>query len=201
MGGSGIQPQGAGTYLLQLECSGRQTERVPLIVAADDVLHDIDATFEFEKSGSIIAGDNVPVVLRVTNNSRFPIRFPQRGAMAEGISISVRRDSPAYRSDFFYPWDKLAQSTVIPLTFTWDVADMLPSITLSPGGHFEQKLTLEDVYQFEEPGTYSITFATVLSVLLGDKRGPYADFSPLRIVAEDTQTFVVSGRTAPVTGH
>ena len=200
-GGWGVQPKEAGAYLLQLEYNGQRTERVPLIVEADDVLHDIFAAFEFEKSGSIDAGVSVAVVLRVTNNSRFPIRFPQRGAMMEGISIWVKRESPAYYAAFFYPWEKLTQSTVAPDTFTWDFAEKIPSITLDPGQSFRQRLSLEDAYQFDQPGTYTVTFSTVLSVLVGDRHGPYADFCPIRVVAEKSQTFIVSGRTDPVTAH
>lgn len=202
MGGSGIRPTQSGIYNLELGCSGQRTGPIPLAVEADEILHNLKGTFEFEKSGPVEAGATVPVVFSFTNDSAFPIRFPQRGAMMEGISISIKRDSPAFRSDLFYPWEKLVQFPVMPAdTYTWDVADKVPSITLEPGKLFTQRLALEDAYRFDEPGNYTVTFSTVLSVLVGDRYGPYADFCPVRVSAENTQTFAVSGQAAPVTVH
>ena len=43
----------------------------------------------------------------------------------------------------------------------------LPSVTLEPGKRFEQRLALEDAYQFEEPGNYRITFSTESRVQSG----------------------------------
>lgn len=190
-GGWGINADEAGLYELELACSGQSTERIPLIVEADEVIHKIRATFEFAKSGSITAGARVPVVFSVTNDSVFAIRFPRRGIMMEGISICVKRDSPAYQAVFFYPWEKLSQFPLSPDTYTWDFAAKIPSITVEPGERFEQRLALEDAYQFEESGNYTITFSTAISVLVGDERGPYASLCPIRVVAENSQTFAV----------
>ena len=192
-GGWGIEADEAGAYELELECSGERTERVPLIVEADDLSHQIKATFEFGESASITMGAQVPVIFSVINSSAFPIRFPHRGVMMEGISISIKRDAPAYRADFFYPWEKLKQFALSPDTYTWDVATELPSITVEPGEQFQQRLALEDAYQFEEPGNYSVTFSTVVTVLVGNDDGPYGLLCPIRLVAEKSQTFAVSG--------
>jgi hypothetical protein len=121
--------------------------------------------------------------------------------MMEGISIGVKRNWPAYRADFFYPWEKLSQFPVSPDTYTWEVAAEIPSITVEPGKRFEQRLALEDAYQFEEPGNYTITFSTTISVLVGDEQGPYADFCPIRIVAKNSQAFAVSARNIPENVH
>jgi len=112
--------------------------------------------------------------------------------MMEGIYISVTRDSPQSRSDFFYPWEKLTQFSLSPDTYTWDVASKLPSVTLDPGKRFEQRLTLADVYQFEEPGNYRITLSTAVSVLVGDDQGPFADLCPIRLLGEHSEAFSVS---------
>ena len=197
LGGGGIKVEEAGLYELELECSGQRTQRVPLIIEKDGIIHQISATFTFGKSGSIKTDTRVPVVFSVTNDSAFPIRFPQRGAMMEGISISVKRDSPAYQSDFFYPWTKLSQSALSPDTYTWNSASQIPSVTLKPGGRFEQRLALEDAYSFEEAGSYKITFSTAISILVGDKQGPYSNHCPIRVVAEKTESFAVSGGRAP----
>jgi hypothetical protein len=191
-GGWGIKAKEAGLYELQLECSGKRTERIPLVVEADEIFREIRATFDFAKSGPTKMGTRAPVVFSVTNDSAFPIRFPQRGVMMEGISISVTRDSPPYRADFFYPWEKLKQFPLSPDTYTWDVASKLPSVTLEPGKRFEQRLALADAYQFEEAGNYRITFSTVVSVLVGDDQGPFANLCPIRLLAEHSEAFSVS---------
>jgi hypothetical protein len=193
-GGWGIKAEEAGLYELQLECSGKRTERIQLIVEADEIFREIRATFDFAKSGPTKMGTRVPVVFSVTNDSAFPIRFPQRGVMMEGVSISVTRDSPPYRADFFYPWEKLTQFPLSPDTYTWNVASKLPSVTLEPGKRFEQRLALEDAYHFDEPGNYSITFSTVLSVLVGDEQGPFANFCPIRLLAEHSEALAVSNQ-------
>jgi len=109
-GGGGFTAYGPGSYLLVLECGGNRTQQLPLIVEKDEIFNEVSAAFRFESSGLIQAGTSVPVVFSVTNNSPFPIRFPKRGVMMEGISLSVSREKPAYRSDFFYPWEKLSHS-------------------------------------------------------------------------------------------
>jgi len=200
-GGWGIKAKEAGLYELELGCSGQRSDRIPLMVEADEIIHKIRATFEFAKSGSIKTGAQVPVIFSVINDSAFPIRFPQRAVMVEGISISVKRDLPAYQADFFYPWEKLTQYPVSPDTYTWDFAAEIPSITLEPGQRFEQRLALEDAYKFEEEGNYTITFSTAISVLVGDKQGPYANLCPIRVVAENRQSFVVSGSKHKLDEH
>ncbi len=89
--------------------------------------------------------------------------------MMEGVSLSVVRDKPAYRSDVFYPWEKLRHFPLSFDTYTWEAAAKLPSITLEPGKRFEQRLSLEDAYRFDQPGNYAVTFSTVVSILVGDK--------------------------------
>jgi len=85
-GGWGINAEEAGLYELQLECSGKRSEPIPLVVEANEIFREIRATFDFTKSGPIRIGTPVPVVFSVTNDSAFPIRFPQRGVMREGVS-------------------------------------------------------------------------------------------------------------------
>jgi hypothetical protein len=192
LGGWGFTAEGPGSYSLVLDCGGRRTERLPLIVERDEISNQVSAAFRFERSGPIKTGVRVPVIFSVTNDSPFRIRFPQRGVMMEGVSVSVVRDEPTYRSDFFYPWEKLSQFPLSPDTYTWGVAPKLPSITLEPGKRFEQRLSLEDAYRFEQPGNYKVTFSTAVSILVGEQDGPFADLCPIRIVADKTEAFSVS---------
>src|SRR5271167_2065564 len=87
-GGWGFTAKDAGSYSLVLECGGQRTERFPLTVEKNEISNEVSAAFQFEKSGAIQVGTPIPVVFRVTNDSPFPIRFPQRGVMMEGKRLS-----------------------------------------------------------------------------------------------------------------
>lgn len=84
-GGWGFTAEGPGSYSLVLECGDKRTERLPLIVERDEISNQVSAAFYFEKSGPIKVGTPIPVIFSVTNDSPFPIRFPQRGVMMEGV--------------------------------------------------------------------------------------------------------------------
>jgi hypothetical protein len=191
-GGWGFAAEEAGSYALLLECSGQRTKQLPLTVEKNEISDEVRVAFRFERSGAVQVGTPIPIIFSVTNNSSFPIRFPERGVMMEGVSVSVVRDTPAYRSDFFYPWQKLKQFPLSPDTYGWDVATQLPSISLQPGKRFEQKLSLGDAYKFDQSGNYQVSFSTVVSILVGDEDGPFADLCPIRILGSRTEVFSVS---------
>jgi hypothetical protein len=182
----------AGSYALVLECAGEKTKPLTLSVEKNDILGQIKAEFHFERSGVVTMGTPVPVTLTVQNNSPQMIRFPQRGAMGEGVTLKVLRDNPSFRSDFFYPWEKLTNSPFSADTYTWRVADVIPSIVLRPGEHFEQQFLLAEAYSFDQPGEYEVTFATVLPVLVGDESGPFSELCPIRLPVVAKEKFTVS---------
>jgi hypothetical protein len=192
-GGSGfgnekVEP---GVYVLVLECAGEKTAPLELIVEQSEILAQIKAQFRFEREGAITKSTHVPIVLTVDNGAQATIRFPQRGAMAEDISLEIVRKEPAYHSAFFFPSQKLSHSNTIPDTYGWDFPE-IPSVTLKPGEHFEQHLLLEDAFSFDQAGEYQVRFATVFSVLVGEKDGPFADVCPIRIPASGSANFVVT---------
>jgi hypothetical protein len=191
-GGWGFDDNQAGPYVLVLECAGEKTKPLELIVERNDLSDQIRAEFHFERSGVIRMGTPVPVILTVQNNSPNAIQFPQRGAMSEGISLRVIREEPAFRSDFFYPWEKLTSSSTLPNTYTWDVASNIPSVVLKPGEHFEQHFVLEEAYSFDQPGNYEVTFSTVLSVLVGEAHGPFSELCPIRMPVEAKEKFTAT---------
>jgi hypothetical protein len=186
----------AGTYSLVLQCAGKGTEPVKLVVDRNDISTQIMTGFRFLRTGPLRMDDPVPVVLEVANNSPYVIRFPERGAMMEGISISVVRDEPAYRSDFFYPWEKLASTRVMPDIYNWAALSTVPTITLRPGEHFEQRLSLGEAYRIDQSGKYAITFSTTVLTLIGEQTDALADYCPLRLIAAATAHFDVT-KTAP----
>jgi len=190
--GFGEEKVKSGRYLLVLECAGAKTAPVELIVERSEIFDQIKAEFRFEHEGAVTRTTQVPVVLTVQNASAATIRFPQRGAMMEGVSLRIIREKPAFHSDLFFPWEKLIESRVMPDAYTWDVAFEIPSVVLQPERHFEQRFLLEDVYSFDQAGEYEITFATVLSVLVGEKNGQYAGMCPIRVPVTASAKFVVS---------
>jgi hypothetical protein len=113
--------------------------------------------------------------------------------MMEGVIVKLDRKEPAYHSELFYPWDKLSRSATSFDTYTWDAAQQLPSITLRPGKRFQQKLLLENAFKFDQPGKYTVTLATVVSTLVGDRRGPFADLCPIRLISQTKESFTISG--------
>ena len=189
--GFGEENVKAGHYILLLECVGERTPPVELIVERSEILEQIKAEFRFEREGVVMRAAQVAVVLTVQNNSDATIRFPQRGAMMEGVSLRIVRKEPAFHSDLFFPWEKLTKSTVIPDTYTWDVASEVPSVVLQPGEHFEQRFLLEDACSCDQAGDYEIGFTTVLSVLVGEKNSQYADMCPIRFPVTASAKFVL----------
>jgi len=191
-GGFGLNAELPGSYSLVLECAGERTVPVELIVHTNEIIQQIEATFRFQKTGNIPIVSSVPVTFSVTNNSPYTIQFPRRGVMMEGISLSVVRREPPFRSDLFYPWEELSQSQISFDRFDWDAATKLPSVTLPPGGHFEQDLFVDHAFKFDQLGTYEVTISTVMSTLVGQKDGDFANLCPVRLIAEAKRVFVVS---------
>jgi hypothetical protein len=190
--GFGEEKVEPGHYLLILECAGEKTPPVELIVDRSEILDQIKAQFRFERDGAIKKGTPVSVVMTVQNGSQAIIRFPRRGAMMEGVSLRIVRKEPAFQSDLFFPWEKLSYSSVMPDRYTWDMVSEVPSVVLQPGEHFEQPFLLEDAYSFDRAGDYEIRFGTVLSVLVGEKNGQFADLCPIRLPVTASATFVLS---------
>lgn len=188
LGDEKVEP---GVYVLILECAAEKTAPLELIVEQSDIVAQVKTQFRFEREGPITKSTQVPIVLTVDNRSQATIRFPQRGAMMEGVSLNIVRKEPAFHSALFFPWEKLSQSNTMPDKYSWDFSE-IPSVTLKPGQHFEQHFLLGDAFLFDKPGDYQVTFATVFSVLVGEKDGPFADACPIRIPATGSANFVVT---------
>jgi len=180
-----------GVYVLVLECAGEKTAPLELIVERSEIVSQVKAQFRFEREGAVTRSTRAPVVLTVDNGSQATIRFPQRGAMMESISLEIALKEPPSHWGLFYPWEKLSHTNVMPDTYSWDFPG-IPSVTLKPGEHFEQHFLLQDAFSFDQPGDYQVTFATVFSVLVGEKDGPFAGVCPIRIPATGSANLVVT---------
>jgi hypothetical protein len=186
-GDENVEP---GVYELVLECAGEKTAAL-LVVERSEIVSEVKAQFRFERKGAVTRNARVPVVLTVDNGSQATIRFPQRGAMMENISLEIVLKEPPSHWALFYPWEKLSYTNVMPDTYSWDFPE-IPSVTLKPGEHFEQHFLLQDAFSFDQAGDYQVTFATVFSMLVGEKDGPFADVCPIKILATGSANFVVT---------
>jgi hypothetical protein len=72
------------------------------------------------------------------------------------------------------------------------VAPTIPSIILKSGERFEQRFALEEAYTFDKAGEYEVEFATVLSLLIGEKNGSFSDTCPIRLPVVAKGNFTVS---------
>jgi hypothetical protein len=157
-----------------------------------EIVSQIKTQFRFEREGTVTGNTRVSVVLTVDNGSPATIRFPQRGAMMEGVSLEIALKEPQSHWALFYPWEKLSHANVMPDAYSWDFPE-IPSVTLKPGEHFEQRFFLQDAFLFDRAGDYHVTFATVFSILVGEKDGPFAGVCPIRIPATGSADLVVMG--------
>ena len=189
--GFGNEKVEPGRYTLVLDCAGERTPPVELIVERNDILDQINAEFRFDREGVVTKITPVTVVLTVHNDSHETIRFPERGIVGEGIGVRIARKEPPFSSSLPFPQKKLSQSKLSADTYTWDVIPDIPSIVLQPGEHFEQRLLLKDAYSLDQAGDYEITFSTVLSVLVGEKNGPFAGLCPIRLPVTASAQFVL----------
>jgi hypothetical protein len=191
-GGWGIKAATAGSYGLEMECNGHRTTAVTLVVEANPVAA-LHVDFDFGKAGEVDAGERIPVTLRVKNDTPYELRFPRPGQMMEGISLEVLREEPKASVATFYPWRILCHGECkMPRdTYTWEIADIVPSVVLKPGESFELPLVLQDAYRFDGQGNYKVTFSTALAVLVGDRNGEFRDISPVRVIGRSVQEFEV----------
>jgi len=190
--GFGEEKVESGRYILVLECAGEKTPPVELIVERSDILDQINVELRFDREEIVTKAAQVQVVLKVQNGSESTIRFPHRAAMMEGASLRIVRKEPAFRSDLFFPSEKPSQSNLMPDTYTWDVASEATSVLLQPGEHYEHHSLLNGVHSFDRAGDYEITIATVLSVLVGEKNGRFADLCPIRLPVTASAKFVLN---------
>jgi hypothetical protein len=201
LGGSGlgtdkIQP---GQYTLVFEFAGQQTAPTFIFVEDVPILKQIETSFTFGQLRDNPAPFEVhvspteSVTLIVHNGSDQTLRFLQRDGINELISVSIRKVDGSYSNSFFYPDGNLLgqKEPEMPSIsfdkFTWDIAQKVPTIILKPGETYRQGLSLKVAFNEAKrslsfaPGEYKVTFGTNLQILVGEKGGRWAEFSPIRI--------------------
>jgi hypothetical protein len=201
-GGHGLRgetPQ-IGRYTLVMEFAGYKTDPVSFVVENIPAASQITGEFEFPPALSLGSG-NAVVTLVVRNGSTEEIRFPHRGVtMAE---VWVRLDKKVgerWGASFFVPHAVLLSAAGIQpsrigeTTFTWNLVDRVPTVTLPAGGTYRLPLPLAptlSAYIGRMPsGEYEIVFGTSVQILVGARDGAHADLAPLRLAVSSTSRAV-----------
>lgn len=210
LGGAGLGEDNVqlGRYTLVFEFAGQKTVPTFLFVEAAPILKQIKADFVFDRlrNESATLDIEIPtrekITLVVHNVSDQTLRFPHPGGSGGNVSVSIKRVDGNYTSEFFYPDDKLSkQENLIGSIgfdqFTWDIARKVPTITLKPGETYRQELLLQTAFDEAKkvplgPGEYKVTFSTELQILIGEKDGPWAELSPVRLPVASTAVCIIA---------
>jgi hypothetical protein len=208
LGGSGlgtdkIQP---GQYTLVFEFAGQQTAPTFIFVEDVPILKQIETSFTFGQlrddpaSFEAHVSPTESVTLIVHNGSDQTLRFPRRDGTNGLVSVSIRKVDGSYSNSFFYPDGNLLgqKEPEMPSIsfdkFTWDIAQKVPTIILKPGETYRQGFSLKVAFDESKrtssyaPGEYKVTFGTNLQILVGEKDGMWAEFSPIRTWVYSTAT-------------
>jgi hypothetical protein len=187
-----------GQWVVAYEFAGHRSEPASFIVARDDIVGQIDATFVFS-SPLVLDSPEAFVTLIVRNRSPETIRFPERG-LSHLVSGRLSRTSgEGWARDFFVREAVLlsAAGSVRPRIasdpFTWNLADQVPTVSVLPGGTYELRLPLAAALDSGTgglatipAGEYEVRLYTLLQTLAGSPDGQWKDLSPLRIQVTET---------------
>jgi hypothetical protein len=187
-----------GRWVVAYEFAGHRSEPASFIVAQDDIVGQIDATFVFS-SPLVLDSPEAFVALVVRNRSTETIRFPERG-LSHLVSGRLSRTSgERWARDFFVPEALLLSAAgsvrprISPDPFTWNLADQVPTVSVPPGRTYELRLPLAAALDGGTSGLasipageYVIRLYTLLQTLVGSPDGQWKDLSPLRLQVTET---------------
>lgn len=194
-GGCNWEPEEvqAGTYVLAFEFAGKTTPPVNLEVREVNVLRDISAEFAFSKTGVLARTEALPVTLKVSNHSPYPVQFPAFGDGDASISLRISATDRSSSMGMFYPADKLPGGTnrTPAKSSSWPHWKSIPCIQLPSGETYELPLELGKAYQFSGAGGYEVQFSTSIPLLIGEPDGEFADYCPVRLRVRTAAVFNV----------
>ncbi len=128
-------------------------------------------------------------------------RFQHPGEVGSSVSVSIIRVDGSYSNWFFYPNEKLSghsqsgEGSIFYDKFNWDTVEKVPTITLRRGEIYRQELLLQEAFDEAKnglpltTGEYKVAFSTDLQILIGERNGQWAKFSPMRISVSSNSTF------------
>lgn len=177
--------------------AGRRTPPIRMSIDRLNIVDDLSAAFRFPRTGSIGAGERIPAVLTVRNDSAHTIRFRKRGYSSTGVSMRVI--SPRRHDGRFYPAEKLLGRSPVGLPSLSDIdfvddrdaGRRAATIVLPPGEVFTRELPLEEAYDFKAGTQYEVTLWSMFSFYVAEKDGPYAEYNPIRVEATGTGRFEI----------
>ncbi len=209
LGGSSLGEDKAqlGRYTLVFEFAGQKTPPTFLFVEDVPILKQIETSFSFSHSkhdlvlqaGRVATPETVTLI--VHNGSEQTLRFQHPGEVGSSVSVSIIRVDGSYSNWFFYPNEKLlghsqpGEGSIFYDEFNWDTVEKVPAITLRRGETYRQELLLQEAFDEAKnglpltSGEYKVAFSTDLQILIGERNGQWAKFSPMRISVSSNSTF------------
>ena len=208
LGGAGLSKEivQLGQFTIVFEFAGQKTTPVFLSVEDAPILKQIRTGFVFGKlkADDAVFEGHLPtrekVTLMIDNKSSQTLRIARLGGSGPLLSVSIERTDGSYANSFFYPDAELSgkdqgRGLLAFDLYTWEMAEKVPTITLRAGESYRQELSLQAAFDEAEknlpfnPGEYKVRFSTALQILIGNKNGPWADLSPVRLPVSVTATY------------
>lgn len=190
-GGHTLGPESIqlGRYVVVFEFAGQQTEPRSFVVEELPILKQISGEF-VSPSPLLLHSPDASAVLTIYNRTNQTIRFPHRGVMFENVGVSVNKTSgERWASSFFIPQAALLQaaalerSLIADTRFSWALVDKVPTVVLAPGSAYRLELPWKEILAEQRipAGEYEVTLSTIVQLLVGERNGPWAELSPLRL--------------------
>jgi hypothetical protein len=194
-GGWGLrsEPLQIGRYVLVFEFAGQKTSPYSFTVEDIPILKEITGEFMFP-SPLLQGSPDASVMLTVRNHSSQTIRFPYRGVMFEHVWVGLNKTTGEKWSSFFAVPEPvllkaagIERSTIAEDRFSWTLAGRVPTIVLAPGDIYRLELPLNAVlagHGGSQPipdSEYDVRLSTIVQMLVGQRDGPWADLSPIRL--------------------
>ncbi|MGH9239998.1 MAG: hypothetical protein ACRD3G_18300 [Vicinamibacterales bacterium] len=194
-GGHTLRPESIqlGRYVVVFEFAGQQTEPQSFTVEDLPILREINGDFG-SPSPLLLHSPEASAVLTIHNRSNQTIRFPHRGVMFENVAVMLNKTSgERWAGSFFVPQMSLLKaaalerSPIAETRFSWALADRVPTVVLAPGSTYRLELPWTEILaglgdsQRIPAGEYEVRLSTTVQVLVGERNGPFAELSPLRL--------------------
>lgn len=194
-GGHTLRPDSIqlGRYVVVFEFAGQQSNPQSFTVEDLPILSEISGEFVFS-SPLLLHSPDAAAVLTIHNRSNQTIRFPHRGVMFENVAVRLNKTSgERWVGGFFVPLMSLLKaaalerSLIAETRFSWSLIDRVPTVVLAPGSTYRLELPWAEILaglgdsQRIPAGEYEARISTTVQLLVGERNGPFAELSPLRL--------------------
>ena len=205
-GGHRLRPESIqpGRYVVVFEFAGQQTDPSSFAVEELPILKEISAGF-VSPSPLLLHSPDASAVLTIHNRSNQTIRFPHRGMMFENVAVGLNKTSGVrWGASFFVPLPTLLKAAAVERSliaehrFSWALVERVPTVVLTPGSTYRLELPWSEILaglgnsQGIPAGEYEVRLSTTVQMLVGERNGPWAELSPLRLTVTSVQPATLS---------